>query len=151
MQRIDINLRQSFQFKLLLSLAALGSLIIVFSLPTHWLIKLFLANAVIFYYLYIFYTSCLLKGKHAIGQISFNEDGWHIFCHDEMLVVDLCGESTVTNWVSVLRFKLPHKRQKYTSVIFKDAINADDYRRLIVLLRTARAFQAERIRKLRTD
>ncbi len=149
MHRIDINLQPSAYFKWLLCLITLGSLFISFSLPVHILIRFFLASIVIIYAVSIFYSGYWMKSKKSIAGLLFNDGNWQIFCLNKRLDVKLCGESTVTNWVSVLRFQVLNTRQKYTSIIFKDAMNAEDYRRLIVLLRTTRAYQAERTRKSR--
>ncbi len=149
MHRIDINLQVSAYFKLLISIVVFGSLVIIFTLPANILLRLFLVISVSIYAVCVFYSNCLLKSNSAVKRLLFNEDGWHISCRNKQLHVELRGESTVTSWVSILRFQELNKRQKYTSVIFRDAMNQEEYRRLIVLLRTTRAYQAERTRKTR--
>ncbi len=47
----------------------------------------------------------------------------------------LRGDSTVTTLVSILRFDLPARRQIATCMVFKDSLPAEDYRRLISLVR----------------
>jgi hypothetical protein len=146
MHRIDINLQQSTSFKILLSLITLFSVIIACSLLLSLFCKLFLSSITICYVVYIFYTVTLLQGQHIVTELSFNQEGWQIRSQKNKLRVELSGDSTVTNWISILRFKTSNK-QKYVAVIFRDMLSADAYRRLIVLLRTTRAYQAERMRK----
>jgi hypothetical protein len=127
----------------------MGSLFIISTLPVSILFRLFLAISVSIYALFIIYSNYLLKSSTAVTQLLFNEDGWHISSKNTQQHVELDGNSTVTSWVSILRFKALNTGQTFVSLLFKDSIKTDDYRRLIVLLRTTRAYRAERLRKAR--
>jgi hypothetical protein len=147
MPAIDINLRVSSLFLSLLLVVASFSLLFIFTLPLSLFLKSVLVIGVLIYSLDIFWRHGLLKSRHVITRISFNATGWQVWKQDEKLAVELCGDSTVTNLVAVLRFKSPNNKSKYSSLIFFDSLPPEGYRQLMVLLRTNRASSAERVRR----
>ena len=143
----DINLKPS---KLLLGLwlaIVLASLVIIFTLTLGWLYKLLLLVATAVYAGQILWRQCLLKSDDAILQLFTGARGWHIVTASAVTAVAICGDSTLTFPISVLRLRIAGKRRKISCVICYDSLDAQAYRQLLVLLRTTHAREAEQVRR----
>lgn len=78
----------------------------------------------------------MLQGRDSLVSLRRLESGeWLVKTPTQEYTAELCGDSTVTHLVSVLRFKAPVARATFSSVIFSDSLPNDEYRRLLVLLR----------------
>jgi hypothetical protein len=132
----DINIRPSKIFSTLVVAVILSTLVIILTLPLHILWKLALIVVICSYGLMILKNECLLMGKHSIHSIFLNNEGWWITMADVKTPAIVWGDSTLSAFASVVRFKIPASKRKYSCVIFRDAVPLDDYRRLMVLLRT---------------
>lgn len=133
MPEIDIQLKNSKQFMLLFFLMMLSSIVIVIYLPIILLLKFFLIFLSVSYGIYIWQQQTIIGLK-----LQANGD-WRLTiknAKDE--IGQLCGDSTVTNYVCVLRFKLNSQSFKKSCVIFKDALDKEKYRQLRVILQTSR-------------
>ena len=129
MQKLESPLQLSKQFVLINLIMLVGSLWILCYAPTYWIIKLFLITTCIFYSVYILYR------QKQWQSIRFDEKGWWLQNADGVCNIEIAGDSTVTAYVTVLRFSIPGKRFKQACVIFKDAMHADAYRQMVVRLR----------------
>jgi hypothetical protein len=116
-----------------------GSLLIIFNLNISRIVEILLLITTLGYGSFILWRDILLQGSSNIQALQFNQDGWVLRHANEKSPAKLCGDSTVTRWVCVLRFKLPEKKRKVSCVIFRDALEPTEYRRLLV---TARMFSA---------
>jgi hypothetical protein len=143
MHKIDINLRVSVQFNVLIAAVALLSVVIILTLPISMMIKVFLLLFAAIYSISIY----LQHGLPSMIALKLTNEGWFLRESIGDIAVDLLGESTITAFVCVLRFKAAGISKKRTCVVFNDALNRDDYRRLIVQLRASAAYKAERIRR----
>jgi hypothetical protein len=143
MHKIDINLRVSLQFNLLIAMVTLASIAIILTLTIPVTIKAFLLLFVAVYSILIYREQGVQMGR----GLKLTSEGWFLRDNSGFIAVDLLGESTITAFVCVLRFKPPGSTKKRTCVVFNDALSHDDYRRLTVQLRTSAAYQAERVRR----
>jgi hypothetical protein len=143
MHKIDINLRVSLIFNVLIAMVTLASDIIILTLPISMTIKAVLLLFVSVYSIFIYRE----HGLQAAQGLKLTQEGWFLRDNLGVMAVELLGESTITAFVCVLRFKSATSAKKRTCIVFNDALNPDEYRRLIVQLRTSAAYKAERIRR----
>jgi hypothetical protein len=107
----------------------------IWSLPTLRIIKSILMLIVIRYGWNIFKNDVLLMGGYSIQRLTQVDDHWLLHDCLRTETAKLSGDSTVTNYVCILRFVCEDKRKRST-VIFKDALSAEQYKRLLVAVRT---------------
>lgn len=100
--------------------------------PINFMWKFILVMANIVYTLVIFYSHGLLSGKFAIKKINLAGNKWQI--NDKRMT--LVGDSTVTQFISVLRFKEITSSKIYHGVVWRDSLVNFSYQRLVMLLRT---------------
>ncbi len=133
----DFNLAPSRQFIILIILLCAGSTVICCYLPLHYAVKLLLLFIVIAYSGWLLWRYGLLKGRQVIIQLRCYTNGqWQLYKNHHVLNnVLLSGDSTVTRGGCVLQFVVPGKRWKLSCVVFHDALQQDQYRRLIVKTR----------------
>lgn len=135
MQDINLNFKPSRQFMVLLSFVAVWSLAAVSSLSSNIGIKILLFSFILIYGARIFLRYGLLKNRHSILQLVVDSNGCSIRTNQEVLAVKLLGESTLTTWLSILRFSHLENKNKYSCLIFKDSIGSEAYRRLLVAIK----------------
>jgi len=121
----------------LLSLIFLGSLGIVLTLPiSRWFI-LFLVMMVSLYSLYLFKRFGLQTHALSILKVRRQNDGrWLLQTKHESYLAELSGQSTVTQILCVLCFKEIHSHRLLPCLVFQDSLSLDQYRQLIVILKT---------------
>lgn len=107
----------------------LGSLAIICYLPFIGVMKLVLIG------LCVLYSVSILRKQRQYQFIRHNKEGWWLRSADEEYKIEIVGDSTVTIFVTVLRFIVTGKKFKQSCVIFKDAMDGDTYRKMIVRLR----------------
>jgi hypothetical protein len=129
MPEIKIHLRRSNFFTTLLFFVVLGSVIVILNLPVFWWMKLILVFFVLMYGGKIF-----LNQREILG-FSFDEKGWNLLLREGKISVLLANDSTVTRWVSVLRFSVEGKWLKKSCLVWWDSVSRDEYRKLIVAAR----------------
>ena len=132
MHALDIDLRPSKQFASLIIAAGLGSLATVaFSALT-------LPNKILLGLLVILYTSLIGYkefSQRPITRIIADNDGWRMGNGSPLNPVNILGESTVTRWVCVIRYKTKNRFFKKTCLVFRDSVKQDEFRQLVVALR----------------
>lgn len=138
MHKIDISFKPSKLFVIGVLLTIAFTLGILYSLPLHMLKKVLLTLPILTYGGYIFWDRALLQGGYSILRLSYSTGGWQLQDRIKTWQAELCGESTITSFLSILRFTQPGKRKIRTCLVFKDALGSEHYRRLIVILRTAK-------------
>lgn len=132
MLKIDIKIRPSVFLLAGWCGFLLATAMIIGLLPIHVLLKVGLSTAVFVYGGYILYSRILLRGKEAILTAQLRQDGWLLLGKNLANYADLLGESVVTRWIAVLRFRVKQTRKKMTVIISKDMLTYDAYRNLIV-------------------
>lgn len=132
MHVLDIDLRPSKLFALLLIVISIGSLIIValsiFTLAN----KILLSLLVILYTLLIAYREFW---KHVSIRIIADSNGWRIGKNSQLSPIKILGESTVTRWGCVIRYKVENSFFTKTCLVFRDSVGQDEFRQLLVALR----------------
>ncbi len=114
----------------------LFSQIIVLSLTIAAWLKVLLMLWQTIYLGRILWSLGLGRGYPQLETIRRLTDGrWQLTMKNQRYDVVLRGDSTVTTLLSVLRFQLPQRYFCQSCLIFRDALTADDYRRLLVALR----------------
>lgn len=99
-----------------------------------WL-KIILAIFVLLHGASVLWRRGLLKSQHSILGIQYAGDqNYFLLTSSAKIPVKLLGDSTVTGWVSFLRFKGEKRFWPYSCMIFPDALPPDQYRQLMVML-----------------
>jgi len=73
------------------------------------------------YGFYILFRYGFLWGKHSIIAITRDGDDWILHGNDKSQTAKLCGSSTVTYPVCILRFMVSGKRFKQVCIVFRDS------------------------------
>lgn len=134
----DFNLRVSLYFLIVATILLAGSLILVWLQPMGWALKLVCTTIIAVYGGYIVQHHVLLQGKQAVYRLNYQGEGrWEVYMANQPYSAELRGDSTVTTWVSVLRFQVAGRRFPISTVVFRDSFMQDEYRRLVVLLKFA--------------
>jgi hypothetical protein len=76
----------------------------------------------------------LFRNRQPIKTIKYNGE-WSIERNNILTEASLQGDSIVTGYVSILRFRIVGSRRTLSCVIFRDALQMDEYRQLLVILR----------------
>lgn len=109
----------------------LSTIGIICFLPCSWLLKIILITASLGYGIFILYQYGLLKSPSSIVGLTPDENGWLLHTNSKTRLVQLSGDSTVTNYVFILRFSVPGKRLKHSCLVFRDSFECkDSYRKL---------------------
>lgn len=136
MQNIDIDLKPSRQFISLVSLVLIGSVVIIISLPLSGWCKSILMLGTLAYGIGALWFAGLIKSPRSIIGLQLLAEGsckLHYPLHT--ITAEIKKDSTVTTALCVLRFIVPGKRLWPTCVIFKDSLDREKYRQLLVWLR----------------
>lgn len=132
---LHVKLQLSRQFMVLILLVVGGCLLISISLPWAIAAKVLLFLTITGYGSYLFWRYGLLKSPNAITQLAYKGKHWQLYDQQGPVDAELCGDSTVTTWVCVLRFRVAEKKLKRTCIIFCDALAPDEYQRLLAVVR----------------
>lgn len=109
---------------------------IAFYLPVSVAVKFLCCLLVFCYGGYIFWQYGILQGMYSIVGLRHQSDGlWLLKARYDGFTAELMGDSTVTRWVSVLRFRIPKRFSKKTCILFYDSLPEGQYRELLVRLR----------------
>jgi hypothetical protein len=131
-----IDLKASRLFITLILLTLLSNLVIVYFLPFAAIIKTGLGVVILFYSLWALRRYGFLTSPHSIlGLKQLNDDIWQLRYPEHSVLGSLTGDSTVTAFLTVLRFKIPGKRFKQACVVLRDSLDTEEYRRFLVELK----------------
>lgn len=136
MQRIDIPLQPSKWLIGLLGCVLIGSIGVIVSLSLPGLVKILLIIITLAYGTASLWVTGLMKGTRSIiGLQLLTEGGCQLHYPSHTITAAIEKDSTVTAVLCVLRFKVPGQRLRPSCVIFKDALEGEKYRQLLVWLR----------------
>lgn len=131
----EYKLKPSKQFLWLFSAASIFCLMIVVLLPISIIGKVLILTALGIYLRPILRRDVLLQGERAILGLHCSTDGqWTLEMPAHRLEAALCQDSTLTPYISVLRFRAKERFWPLSCVVFRDSLSADLYRRLQVTL-----------------
>ena len=120
----------------LVSLVLAGSVLIIISLPLSAWFKSILILSILAYGIGILWFVGLMKSICSIIGLQLLAEGsckLHYPLHT--ITAEIKKDSTVTTALCVLRFIVPGKRLRPACVIFKDSLDREKYRQLLVWLR----------------
>ena len=140
MQNIDIKFQPSRYFLGLLAFVWFFGNIIIFFTQMYFIIKIILWIAILFYSLGILRLHGLLRNKKSVISLQLQNKQWFV----NNRAVSLMGDSTITQWISILRFKCRATKKIFVSVILPDSLQSFSYRQLVMLLRTVDIFANEK-------
>lgn len=129
------NLKPSQYHFFITSIVIIVSLIILYSFSYHPLLKIFATLFVFVYGTYLVWGKVLLRGQKSVFGIQCHPNKrWHLYVGDKIYEAELCGDSTVTRFITILRFRLANHFFVQSCIIFPDSLPADRYRQLLILL-----------------
>lgn len=109
------------------------TLIIIAILSFSFLMKFILAGISISYCYFILKKYILLQSGISIVSLLYQQkSGWILGSRSQHFNATLLGSSTVTRWVSIMRFKVKEKKFPVNCIIFRDSLSESDYRKLIL-------------------
>lgn len=129
-------LKPSKYYSIFLAIALLASVIVVVTIKANIWIKLLVLALLAFYGSYTFLRYALLKTRDsilALQLVSGNE--WQVTTRAGVQSMEVQGDSTITPWLSVLRFKVSGKRSALSCIVLKDSLPDEEYRQLVAILR----------------
>ncbi len=129
MPKFESTLRFSSYFVMIQAIILITSVFSVLYLPWAPFSRILLVIIVIGYGIFNFYRQKQWDG------ISQDEDGWYLKKENRPVNITLAGDSTITPFLTILRFHQLGKRYKQSYMIFKDAMPEPLYRQLTVRLR----------------
>lgn len=134
MLKEDIHLKFSKIYLAGLSLIMFASLGSIYLCDFKDTLAIILFLFVIFYGFYCINTMRCFRAIKSLG-----ENRWILTIKNRSYVGYLCGDSTVTSKICVLRFKLVDHRLNKTYLILRDSVDKGIYRALLVELYASRA------------
>ena len=137
MQKIEILFKRSRIFQYLMGFMIFGSAIISASLSISCIYKILLIFSVLTYGAWILWEDVYLMSASSIVGFELLEKGLCQlrYSSGDTVQAAVDGGSTVTTVVCVLRFQISGQRKKASCVVFKDALDSEMYRQLMVWLR----------------
>jgi len=132
MQNIDIKLKPSRCFLWLLAVVWFIGNILIFCTNMSFIIKVILWIAMLFYWQYILKLHGTLQNKKSITSLQLRDKQWFVNHYP----VSVLGDSTITQFISVLRFKCNVTKRVFVSVILPDSLEMISYSQLVMRLRT---------------
>lgn len=129
MQKLVITLNASRYFALL-SMMLLSATILLAGLLScaFWIKGLLIINTIVM-------VAWSFKKQNQYQALVHHSEGWLIQYCGEFYPIVLCGSSTITNQVTVLRFKQQGQKSVQSCLIWKDAVSEAEYRQMIVRIR----------------
>lgn len=133
---LEFKLKLSKHYLILMLTIFLVSIDIVFMLPIPLWIKVLASLLVAIYGVSVIWQYVLLRSRNSIISIRRQSDGtWLLQTNRNKYTADLCGDSTVTALISILRFREPKNFWRRTAIIFRDSLGVEQYRKLLVALK----------------
>jgi hypothetical protein len=136
MHDLAFKLKPSKCYLVLLSSFLAISMVMVLCLPIAAWLKCLSLLLVIFYGKWMFWQFGILQSQQAIVSIRpLRDNKWQVQTRTNYYEAELSGDSTVTQLVSLLRFRAANAYTLTSCVIFYDSLEPDYYRQLLVVLR----------------
>lgn len=118
----------------LLGIYSIAAGLLLFS-AIEWRIRLLYLSAVIVGLAGSLYYHYFFLAKRAISRISWDGERWLLSCNDGIKEASLQPNSVVTSWLLLLRFRLQGSGDERVAMIFNDAADTNQLRRLRIFLR----------------
>ncbi|HEX2549259.1 MAG TPA: hypothetical protein VHM20_05480 [Gammaproteobacteria bacterium] len=133
MLKQDIHLKFSNGYVIFILLCCAGSFLSIGYL------NISLSAKIALFFLSITYGFYCLKTMRPFQTLKYlGENRWLLSTQKDFYIGQVCGDSTVTSQICILRFALIGHRFKKTCFIFRDSLEPGLYRCLLVELYAAR-------------
>lgn len=136
MPPLELQLKPSKTFSLLLLFVLSGAFISIFCSFLPYYIQLPLGGLTLVYGAHLIWEQVYLQGPRVLVALTYRSDQTWLLRERSgaEYPARLCGESTRSAWVSCLCFQASQKRR---AVVFYDAVDPVSYRRLLMRLKYA--------------
>ena len=136
MHNYVFDLKTSLCFLGLIFLGFISSIAVVSFVPIRIVPKIAFDVFIILYLTYIFWFDGLRHSPHSIIELQWRQPNqWFLRMRARELLYEpavLLPDSTITRWVSILRFKIPGQEKVRSCIVFRDSLVPDAYRRLVM-------------------
>ena len=130
------DLKPSIFAMILLAIIFCVSAYILITLPWSPFIKLVGMAMLIAYFASLIWRFGLCLSQYGLTKINYLGDQHYVLeKYQQNIQARLRGDSTITPYVSILRFQIKGRRLPYNSVIFRDSLKQGDYQRLLAMIR----------------
>jgi len=134
----QFNFSISRQYLTLLLIVSFLSCSMIFMLTLPIIYKCIIMILLMAYLASIIWRFCLLRAASSIRGLRQLDGGqWLLQMRDAEIEGNLLGDSTITRWVSILRFRVANRYRPLSCIIFSDSLTSNSYRKLIVQIQTA--------------
>lgn len=131
----EFKLKPSKSYIAFLTILISMSIVVVLTLDVYWIWRAAGIFSVLLYGWCLLWSKGLLKSQYAIRVLRYTQDGWRLYTGTQSFSATLKGDTTITRWVSILRFRVANKTFPMSVVVFHDALEANQYRQMVVALR----------------
>lgn len=133
MSVVEFQLKPSRFYLMVMVLVFLASAVMLSLLAIAPLYKFLLLLVLVSYGVQLVWRFALLRDKHSVIALKkVDQDEWQVTNRAGVMLTKLRGDSTVTQWVAILRFDIKGQRKPLVSIIWRDSLPADQFRQLIV-------------------
>lgn len=133
----EFKLIPSKLYLVMMSMLLGSSALILLCLPISIWMKLAGMILLTIYAIVAMQRYAYLSSRQSIKAIQFDRTlkRWMVYTNADTYSTTLCGDSILTTWVMVLRFRLPNRWWPISCLIFKDSLTSQQFRELAILLR----------------
>ncbi len=136
MQNLNFKLHRSWQMISLILVIFLASIGVIISLPALALEKYLAIFIIMSYGSYLIWRYGLLNHSDSILQIECGSEGeWRIQTQDNLYQAKLNRDCIVTSLILLMRFHVSGKFFPLTTIILRNSLKEDDYRRLVLAIK----------------
>lgn len=129
------SFKPSRLYLFLLGLSYILSVVVFLYINVFWVFKIILLALTTLYSYSVLKQQGLLQHDEAILCLTKDNKYWLVKTKQGEHQAELLGDSTVSSFASLLRLKSLQTNQIYTTLIFPDSLEFDQYRKLLVVLR----------------
>lgn len=131
------KLRTSHQFAVIWLFFIAATLITITTLAISIFLKILLMISVCVYGGMIFWRHILLRAPSSIVWFEWQSDEqWQLYTNTNSFFAHLSDYQFAFTKIVILRFKNPETFWPKSCILFSDSLSADQYRQLLVMLRT---------------
>lgn len=134
MLNLNVTFKPSWYYLILISIFLLMSMLVLLTITIQWECKLLGLLGLIIYGQYLLRFGLLCRENAILGIVRNSAGEWWVQTKHVLSPAQLQGDSWVTSWVIVLRFRVDNKHFIQSSIIFRDSLAFGNYRRLLVAL-----------------
>jgi len=133
----EFKLQASKQYRILLLLSWFSSIVLTLYLPLGAVSKVILFSLVSWYLGRIAWQFACLRGEYAVLSLQrLSGESWQLRTRTQHHEAVLRSDSTVTSFLSVLRFRIGSRYWPLTCLVFRDSfLKRECYKQLVVVIK----------------